>query len=381
MRANNPHPMITRGTMTMPRKLPPFVERNHVKGRTYFSFRIGKGHRIRLPNDPTSPEFRDAYAAALSGDLNVHRLSWAKKDAQGSIGALITSYMRSAGFVRLRPTSKNGYMRRLESIRVDHGHRSVSKMTRERIVSVLLRPYADRPGAALDLLKKLRILIRHAIDIGWLKSDPSFGIKRPKTKVIRAWTDAELASFERRWPSGTNQRTAYALMLNVGTARVDVHRMTWAQIDIDGIEYKRQKTGVAVVIAITNELRSALDAAPREHVTILNTEFGKPFTINGFSGFMRHAIKRAGLPMDCKPHGLRKTLGRRLADAGVSAHDIMAALGHTTLAEAENYTREADRRRGGRRAVLQLNDHNANTSSQTGPEGLGRDVKRGKKST
>jgi enterobacteria phage integrase len=339
--------------MTMPRKLPPFVERNHVKGRTYFSFRIGKGHRIRLPNDPTSPEFRDAYAAALSGDLNVHRLSWAKKDAQGSIGALITSYMRSAGFVRLRPTSKNGYMRRLESIRVDHGHRSVSKMTRERIVSVLLRPYADRPGAALDLLKKLRILIRHAIDIGWLKSDPSFGIKRPKTKVIRAWTDAELASFERRWPSGTKQRTAYALMLNVGTARVDVHRMTWAQID----------------------------AAPREHVTILNTEFGKPFTINGFSGFMRHAIKRAGLPMDCKPHGLRKTLGRRLADAGVSAHDIMAALGHTTLAEAENYTREADRRRGGRRAVLQLNDHNANTSSQTGPEGLGRDVKRGKKST
>src|SRR5205085_11563320 len=154
--------------------------------------------------------------------------------------------------------------------------------------------------------------------------------------------------------------------------RVDVHRMTWAQIDIDGIEYKRQKTGVAVVMAITNELRHAIDAAPREHVTILNTDFGKPFTINGFSGFMRDAIKRAGLPMDCKPHGLRKTLGRRLADAGVSAHVIMAALGHTTLAEAENYTREPDRRRCGRRAVQQLNDHNVTPSSQTGPVGSGR---------
>jgi enterobacteria phage integrase len=37
----------------MPRKLPPNVERNHVKGHTYLSFRIGKGPRIRLPNDPT----------------------------------------------------------------------------------------------------------------------------------------------------------------------------------------------------------------------------------------------------------------------------------------------------------------------------------------
>src|SRR5712675_2326136 len=51
--------------------------------------------------------------------------------------------------------------------------------------------------------------------------------------------------------------------------------------------------------------------------------------------------RAAGLPLDCKPHGLRKTLGRRLADAGVSAHDIMAALGHTTLAQAELYTKEA----------------------------------------
>jgi hypothetical protein len=63
---------------------------------------------------------------------------------------------------------------------------------------------------------------------------------------------------------------------------------------------------------------------------------------------MRDAITKAGLPLDCKPHGLRKTLGRRMADAGCSAHQIMAALGHTTLAEAERYTREADRRRGGR---------------------------------
>jgi hypothetical protein len=59
----------------------------------------------------------------------------------------------------------------------------------------------------------------------------------------------------------------------------------------------------------------------------------------------------------------------------------MAALGHTTLAQAENYTREADRRRGGRRAVLQLNDHKANTSSQTASSRLGKIAKTERKST
>jgi integrase len=181
-----------------------------------------------------------------------------------------------------------------------------------------------------------------------------------------------LARYEARWPVGTKQRTAYALMLYAGTARVDVHRMTWRQIGAAGVDYVRNKTGVGVDLGLHSELQEALAAAPRDHVTIINTEYGRPFTVDGFSQFMRSAITEAGLPLDCKPHGLRKTLGRRMADAGCSAHEIMAALGHTTLAEAERYTREADRRRGGRQAVVKLEAHNANRVAQTHPAGLGK---------
>jgi enterobacteria phage integrase len=274
----------------MPRKLPPHVERNRVKNKNYYSFRIGKGRRTRLPDDLLSEEFRVAYAAAMAGDT----APAPRRDQPGTIGALIASYMRSAGFIRLRDTSKKGYMTRLERIRTDHGTRSASGLTRERIITGILQPYGDRPAAALDTLKKLRILIRHAIEIGWLNSDPSMGIKRPRTKEIRAWTDAEMAAFEQRWPLGTKQRTAFALMLHVGTACVDVHAMTWAQVDRDGIGYTRNKTGVAVEIGMQTGLLAALNAANRSHVTIINTEFGKPFTVNGFSGFMRNAIRAGG---------------------------------------------------------------------------------------
>jgi enterobacteria phage integrase len=76
----------------------------------------------------------------------------------------------------------------------------------------------------------LRVLIRHGIDIGWLSYDPSLGIKRPKIREIRSWTDDEIQRFEQHWPIGTKERIAFALMLYTGQRRSDVHRMTWADV-------------------------------------------------------------------------------------------------------------------------------------------------------
>jgi integrase len=135
-----------------------------------------------------------------------------------------------------------------------------------------------------------------------------------------------------------------------------------------------------VAVSKAKSLSDSLFALPRKHFCILTTEYGKPFTVDGFSGWMRDAMTKAGLPLDCKPHGLRKTFGRLLADSGASAHDIMAAMGHLSLAEAERYTREADRRRGGRRAIIALEDHKANRISQTSSGSLGKLSKTQRKS-
>ena len=111
----------------------------------------------------------------------------------------------------------------------------------------------------------------------------------------------------------------------------------------------------------------------REFTTRVFLHFGVP---------QDDAIQAADITdLSCRPHGLRKTLGRLLADAGCSAHDIMAALGHKTLAEAERYTREADRRRGGQRAVAKLNEHRANKFPQTASISLGKIAKNERKTT
>jgi site-specific recombinase XerD len=127
-------------------------------------------------------------------------------------------------------------------------------------------------------------------------------------------------------------------------------------------------------------LLATLAAANRDHVTIINTEYGKPFTVDGFSQWMRAAITAADLPLECQPHGLRKAAGRRLAEAGCSANEIMSVLGHRTLAEAERYTREADQAQLATKAVTKLEGHKANRVAQTDARGLGRKTETEEKS-
>ena len=141
--------------------------------------------------------------------------------------------------------------------------------------------------------------------------------------------------------------------------------MTWADVSGETIRVVQQKTGRKLAIPLHRELLAALAAANRNHVTIVNTEYGKPFTVDGFSQWMRAAITAAGLPLECQPHGLRKAAGRRLAEAGCTANEIMSVLGHRTLAEAERYTRDADQVRLATDAVTKLEGHKTNRLAQT----------------
>jgi integrase len=73
-------------------------------------------------------------------------------------------------------------------------------------------------------------------------------------------------------------------------------------------------------------------------------------TGTGLGNRMREWFDAAGLPQ-CSAHGLRKACCRRLAEAGCSAHEIMAISGHVTLAEAQRYTVEANKTKLARAAM------------------------------
>jgi integrase len=73
------------------------------------------------------------------------------------------------------------------------------------------------------------------------------------------------------------------------------------------------------------------------------TARGKPFSAGTFGDWFKDRCVEVGLP-HCSAHGLRKAACRRLAEAGCTAHEIMAISGHKSLAEVERYCRAAAQR-------------------------------------
>ena len=198
----------------------------HGKMRFYFRRDRRKGSpRIELKGEYGSDEFHAAYARALHGGESEDSRPKIERPGNGTLAALIASYKQDAAFRDLRETTKAGYLSRLDTIQREHGARSVAGLNQERI-ETMLAAYDDRPASKLDTLKKLRILIKHAMKKKWISGDPSTGIKRTKVGEVRSFTDDEIRQYENHWPIGTKQRTAFALMLYTGQRRSDVHRMT-----------------------------------------------------------------------------------------------------------------------------------------------------------
>lgn len=321
-----------------------FIDRKGEQ-RRYFR-RHGK--RIPMPGRPGSREYLDAYAAALADQPPPREV---RPGAQpGSFAALATRYFASPKYQSLAASSRSNYRRVIDHFLEDHGHRPVRGMAREHVEAILGR-MADRPGAGIVLLKRLRSLVRYAMALKWIDRDPTDGVTSYRSSEIHTWTEEEIATFETRWPAGSRQRLAFALLLYTGQRGSDVHRMTWADIAGDSIRVTQAKTKARLVVPLHAALRAVLALGKREHVAILTTAYGQPFSVKGFGQMVSAAIAEAGLPTRCKAHGLRKAAARRLAEAGATAKEIAAITGHKTLAEVERYTAAADQQRLAREAI------------------------------
>ncbi|PQO22967.1 integrase [Rhodobacteraceae bacterium WD3A24] len=158
-----------------------------------------------------------------------------------------------------------------------------------------------------------------------------------------AWDEGEIARFFEVHEPGTLAHRAVTLLLHTGAARVDAVKMGPWNLKSDWIEYRRQKTarsnGVLVILPVHADL-SAVLAGPPDDRPFLAIVHGNARSPDGLGNRMREWCDKAGLP-ECSSHGLRKACARRLAEAGASAHEIMAVTGHKTLAEVERYTATA----------------------------------------
>lgn len=313
------------------------------RGKMRHDFRF-KGRKVPLPKMKGSPEFEMAYEAALAAaqageTLPRHQIG-AKRTIPGSLGALIVSYYTTADYKQLSDSTKTTYRGIIERFREPHGGKLVRDLE-SRHIRKLLSEKSETPAAANNLLRMIKLLMRHAVEDGWRKDDPTYGVRplKNKTDGFHTWTEEEIEKFEAKHPHGTRARLAFDLLLYTGQRRSDVISMGWQHVDGATLRVRQQKTRVALILPIVKRLKVSLDQAPHDNLTFLLTAHGKPFTAAGFGNWFRGIVGEAGLPAHCAAHGLRKAACRRLAEDNCSPHEIMAISGHKTLKEVERYTR------------------------------------------
>jgi integrase len=331
-------------------------------GHVRYYFRRGRGARIALPGAPGLADFMRAYEAALAGDQESQAATPPKRrGAPGTFDALLQAYFESVAYRRLSATTRHAYQLRAEQLVREEGigGRLVAQMKRQHVERMLGKRSAA-PAAANNALRVLRLLVNYSIDLGWRTDNPTARVKLFTVGEHHSWTDEEIAAFEARWPIGTRERVVFALLLHTGQRLDDVRTMSWAHLEGGGVHVRQGKTKARLWVPMHPELAAVLEQRPRTHHAIITTHRGEPFTQKGFGTWLASRIERAGLPERCVPHGLRKAAARRLADAGCSAHEIMAITGHKSLAEVQRYTRAAEQRRLAQAAMDRL----ANKDSQ-----------------
>lgn len=353
--------------------LPKYVHKDTDRyGRVRYYYRPPGGSKLRLPDDPSSPEFPAAIAAE---DARRAELALALRPAKiilpgtGTLEWLCRQYFASPAFKVL--DSRGQRVRRLV---LEHCLREpVSpgaaetfagapiSMVTTKAIKVLRDRKVETPEAANSRIKYLRGVFAWAIEAeaDGVTGNPARDVKYLKGSVdgFHAWTLEEVEKYEAYHRPGTKARLALALLLYTGQRRSDIVTFGRQHVREGWLRFtqfkNRNRKPVRLEIPVLPALADIIETSQTGDLTFLETEFKKSFTSNGFGNWFRKRCDEAGLP-HCSAHGLRKAAAARLAEIGCTDREIMAITGHVTSKEVDRYTKGAAQRRLARNVLKKV---------------------------
>ena len=118
-----------------------WIDNRHGKAKGRYFFRRRGFKQLPLPGLPGSPEFEQAYAAAMAGGP-LPSMVGTKRVRVGSIDALVIAYFNSPTFLALSSSTQSTYRGILEAFTRDHGAKPLALLTRKHL-EAMLAPHAN----------------------------------------------------------------------------------------------------------------------------------------------------------------------------------------------------------------------------------------------
>ena len=302
--------------------------------------------KIRLRETPGTKAFLEEYWNAVKGKKQLPPKAARRASLdKGSLRWLCVQYYQSAPYTQL--TERTRYVRRriLDRICETDGDKPYATME-ARHVRKRRDDHAKKPEAANAMIKALRQLFAFALEYELAERNPAKDVPYLKANSdgFYSWSHEDVRAFEERHPVGSKARLALALLLYTGQRRSDVVSLGPQHVKDGWITLTQTKNKsrkpVTLSIPVLPELQAMLDQTATGNLAFLTTQFGKPFTPDGFGNWFRKRCDEAGLPR-CSAHGLRKAGAAMAAENGATERQLMAIFGWSTMKEAARYTKAA----------------------------------------
>ena len=276
-----------------------------------------------LPGKPGSPEFVAAYNAAI-----------AKKVAPpaGILLALLNRFQQSGEFLHaINERTRRDYVKNIKRIEREFADFPLKALDDREARAVFLEWRDELAKTSLRqadyTYQTLRRVLSWALKRGLIATNPCVegGKLYHGSRVDKVWSDEEVGRFLDVAPP----RLALALLLaiNTGQRQGDLLKLPWSSYDGSVIRIRQRKTGAYVSVPASDELRKALDAAPRRSPLMLVNMDGRPWTESGFQSAWRVATIKTKITGRTF-HDLRGTAVVRLARAGCNVVEIYSITGH-----------------------------------------------------
>jgi integrase len=323
-----------------PKSLPPNLHHERDRhGKMFWTVRRGHGRRIRINEPFDSVAFWSAYEAAIKG---LDRPRQREGHARGTFAWALREYRKSNAWLTLADQTRSQRNSMFAGIEKKLGD---SLLTHWRTADVAAGRDARTPTMAYQYLATLRPLFQWAVEQGYIKSDPTAGVKvkLPASDGHAVWSDADVAQYRARWPLGTRARIALELLRETGLRRCDAVRVGPANVSDGVLRVTTEKTAEHVSIAVSDTLAQAIEAGPIGETFIIG-ESGKPIAKHTFGAIFAGWAKEAGLS-NRTAHGLRKAAATADAHAGFSEAELEAKFGWRGGGMASLYTKSASRER------------------------------------
>jgi integrase len=276
-----------------------------------------------LRGEPGTPEFVASYNEAVATKVT---------PPTGVLLALLFRFQESAEFqYGISERTRRDYIKQIKRIERDFGDFPIKALDDRRSRAVFLEWRDQLAHTSLRqadyAYNTLARILSWAHDRGLIAKNPcAKGSKLYHgTRIHKVWDDEDIARFLRTAPSYL--RLAMLLAINTGQRQGDLLRLPWSAYDGTDIKLRQRKTGAYVPIPVTDELKAALDAAPRKSPIMLTNSDGKPWSESGFQGAWGKATMRAGI-RGLTFHDLRGTAVVTLARAGCTEVEIYSITGH-----------------------------------------------------